>query len=56
LQEIKFKTTKLIEGAKGGRCAVTRTPDTGFTFLCAAVTRNLVLMQWFERGKISHFA
>jgi hypothetical protein len=52
VQEIKFKTTKLIEGAKGGRCAVTRTPDTGFTFLCAAVTRNLVLMQWCWNGHL----
>lgn len=30
-EHIKFKTTKLIEGAKGGRCAVQQTPDTGFT-------------------------
>jgi len=50
-EHIKFKTTKLIEGAKGGRCAVARTPDTGFTYLCAAVTHNLVLMQWYAPRK-----
>lgn len=49
--EIKFKTTKLVEGAKGGRCAVTRTPDTGYTFLCVAVTRQLLLMQWYAPRK-----
>lgn len=36
-EHIKFKTTKLIEDTHGGQCAVTRTPDTGFTFLCAAM-------------------
>jgi len=51
-KEIKFKTTKLIEGAKGGRCAVTETPTTGFTYLCVAVTRQLVLMQWCVRGGV----
>lgn len=45
-EHIKFKTTKLIEDARGGRCAVTRTPDTGFVFLCAAMTHCLILMQW----------
>jgi len=49
--EIKFKTTKLVEGAKGGRCAVTRTSDTGYTFLCVAVTRQLLLMQWYAPRK-----
>ena len=29
---------------------MTRTPDTGFTFLCVAVTQNLVLMQWCVAG------
>ena len=46
-EEIKFKTTKLIEGAKGGRCAVTRTPENGYTFLCAVISMQLVLMQWY---------
>ena len=46
-EHIKFKTTKLIEDARGGQCAVTRTPDTGFTFLCACMTRCLILMQWY---------
>lgn len=50
-EEIKFKTTKLIEGAKGGRCAVTRTPDNGFTFLCAVISMQLVLMQWYAPRK-----
>jgi hypothetical protein len=42
-----MQTTKLIEDAKGGRCAMTRTPDNGFTFLCAVVANQLVLMQWY---------
>jgi hypothetical protein len=46
-EQIKFKTTKLIEDARGGRCAVTRTPDTSFVFLCAAMTNCLILMQWY---------
>ena len=50
-EHIKFKTTKLLEGAKGGMCAVTKTKDTGFTYLCAAVSRNLVLMQWYAPRK-----
>eukprot|EP00051_Salpingoeca_urceolata_P033402 m.20558 g.20558 ORF g.20558 m.20558 type:complete len:759 (-) comp6199_c1_seq1:115-2391(-) len=50
-EEIRFKTTKLVEGAKGGRCAVTRTPDTGYTFLCVVITRQLVLMQWYQPRK-----
>ena len=51
-KEIKFKTTKLIEGAKGGRCAVTETPAPNrFTYLCVAVTRQLVLMQWYAPRK-----
>lgn len=50
-EHIKFKTTKLIEDAKGGMCAVTRTPDTNFIFLCAAMTRSLVLMQWYAPRK-----
>jgi hypothetical protein len=50
-EHIKFKTTKLMEGAKGGKCAVTKTQDTGFTYLCAAVTKNLVLMQWYPPRK-----
>ncbi len=39
-----------MEGAKGGRCAVTRTPDNQ-TFLCVAVTRQLLLMQWYAPRK-----
>lgn len=50
-EHIKFKTTKLIEGAKGGMCAVTKTKDTGFTYLAAAVSLNLVLMQWYAPRK-----
>lgn len=50
-EHIKFKTTKLIEDAQGGRCAVTRTPDTKFIFLCAAMTRSLILMQWYAPRK-----
>lgn len=50
-EHIMFKTTKLLEGAKGGMCAVTKTKDTGFTYLCAAVSRNLVLMQWYAPRK-----
>eukprot|EP00039_Didymoeca_costata_P015979 m.278876 g.278876 ORF g.278876 m.278876 type:complete len:734 (+) comp16319_c0_seq8:515-2716(+) len=50
-EHIKFKTTRLIPGAKGGRCAVTKTPVTGFTYLCAAVSKNLVLMQWYAPRK-----
>lgn len=50
-EHIKFKTTKLIEDARGGRCAVTRTPDTGFVFLCAAMTHCLILMQWYAPRK-----
>eukprot|EP00041_Stephanoeca_diplocostata_P012799 m.215350 g.215350 ORF g.215350 m.215350 type:complete len:731 (-) comp19094_c0_seq1:169-2361(-) len=50
-EHIKFKTTKLIEDTHGGQCAVTRTPDTGFTFLCAAMTRCLILMQWYAPRK-----
>lgn len=50
-EHIKFKTTKLIEDARGGQCAVTRTPDTGFTFLCACMTRCLILMQWYAPRK-----
>eukprot|EP00047_Mylnosiga_fluctuans_P002871 m.226275 g.226275 ORF g.226275 m.226275 type:complete len:777 (+) comp11404_c0_seq1:48-2378(+) len=49
--EIKFKTTKLVEGAKGGRCAVTRTLDTGDTYLCVAVTRQMLLMRWYAPRK-----
>lgn len=50
-EHIKFKTTKLIEDARGGQCAVARTPDTGFTFLCACMTRCLILMQWYAPRK-----
>lgn len=50
-EHIKFKTTKLLEGATGGMCAVTKTEDTQFTYLCAAVSRNLVLMQWYAPRK-----
>lgn len=50
-EHIKFKTTRLIPGAKGGRCAVAKTPVTGFTYLCAAVSKNLVLMQWYAPRK-----
>lgn len=50
-EHIKFKTTKLIEDTRGGTCAVTRTPDTGFIFLCAAMTRCLILMQWYAPRK-----
>lgn len=50
-EHIKFKTTKLIEDARGGQCAVTRTPDTGFIFLCACMTRCLILMQWYAPRK-----
>lgn len=50
-EHIKFKTTKLLEDACGSRCAVTRTPDTGFVFLCAVMTNRLILMQWYEPRK-----
>lgn len=50
-EHIKFKTTKLIEDARGGRCAVTRTPDTGFVFLCAVMPQCLILMQWYAPRK-----
>eukprot|EP00056_Hartaetosiga_gracilis_P002331 m.52677 g.52677 ORF g.52677 m.52677 type:complete len:743 (-) comp11007_c0_seq1:1535-3763(-) len=50
-EDIKFKTTRLLEGAQGGRCAVTRTPENGFTFLCVAVRKQLLLMQWYAPRK-----
>jgi len=50
-EHIKFKTTKLIEDARGGQCAVTQTKDTGFTFLCACMTNRLILMQWYRPRK-----
>eukprot|EP00043_Microstomoeca_roanoka_P006261 m.61501 g.61501 ORF g.61501 m.61501 type:complete len:755 (-) comp13344_c1_seq1:176-2440(-) len=46
-EDIRFKTTRLLEGTSTAKCAVTRTPDTGFTFLCVAVPRQLLLMQWY---------
>ncbi|EGD82493.1 hypothetical protein PTSG_03141 [Salpingoeca rosetta] len=42
-EDIRFKTTRLLDGASGARCAVTRTPDTGFTFLCVTVPRQHAL-------------
>jgi hypothetical protein len=50
-EDIKFKTTKLVNGAKGGRCAVTQTPDTKYTFLCVVISRQLMLMQWYAPRK-----
>jgi hypothetical protein len=33
---------------------MTRTPDNGFTFLCAVVANQMVLMQWFGYVRLAH--
>ena len=42
--------SQLVEGAKGGKCAVNRTPESGY-ILCVAVTKQLLLMRWYEPRK-----